>query len=79
MPVRIQDGNQLEQGMEKVMDISKTGRLLETHHLVESETSFVGKQCGGVKEDLIDIKCKFVYSKNSEFETYHTGIKFYEK
>ena len=71
-----EDDNQLERGMGRVLDISQTGLLLETHHLIQSEKILMS--ASGVQEGLIDIKGKVVYSKNSGFETYHTGVEFYE-
>jgi CheY-like chemotaxis protein len=72
-----EDDNQLERGMGRVLDISQTGLLLETQHLIESKN--IRLSASGVQEDLIDIKGKVVYSKNSGLETCHTGVEFYEK
>ena len=70
-----EDDNQLERGMGRVLDISQRGLLLESRNLIESKNIFLS--ASGVQEDLIDIKGKVVYSKNSGYETCHTGVEFY--
>jgi len=71
-----EDDNQLERGMGRVLDVSQSGLLLETRNLIESKSILLS--ASGVQEDLIDIKGKVVYSKNSGYETCHTGVEFYK-
>jgi CheY-like chemotaxis protein len=70
-----EDDNQLERGMGRVLDISRSGLLLESRNLIESKNILLSTS--GVQEDLIDIKGKVVYSRNSGYETCHTGVEFY--
>jgi c-di-GMP-binding flagellar brake protein YcgR len=70
-----EDDNQLERGMGRVLDISQRGLLLETRNFLESKNILLS--ASGVQEDLIDIKGKVVNSRNSGYETCHTGVKFY--
>lgn len=72
-----EDDNQLERGMGRVLDISQSGLLLETRNLIESKNILLS--ASGVQEALIDVKGKVVYSRNSGYETCHTGVEFHVK
>ena len=65
------------QGMGRTLNVSEAGILLETHTpplTVGSEVSLTI----GFEEDVVDIKGKVVYSKESENDMYDSGIEFFD-
>src|SRR4030042_4861827 len=70
------DGNPLNQGMGRILDISQGGLLMETKAPIEAE--YIRIESLDIKEKPIKIKGKFVYCKEAEPKTFHTGVRFTE-
>ncbi len=71
-----EDGNHLDQGMGKTLDISQGGILIETH--IEIEAKFIMLLALSFDEDLIDIKSEVAYSRKTDSGMYESGLKFLE-
>ncbi len=69
-----EDGNQLEQGMGRTLDISQGGLLLETHVRIESKYILLMEV--GFEDVLVDIKGEVVYSREGESGKFQSGIRF---
>ena len=70
------DDNSLQEGIGDAINISKGGIRLKTHLKVDSE--FIQLTTNSVKNELIDIKGKVVYSYMLKPDIFHTGINFIE-
>jgi hypothetical protein len=70
------DGNPLNQGMGKVLDISQGGLLMETK--VPIDGKYILLTSLDIKEKPVKIKGKFVYCREVEQKNFHTGIHFIE-
>ena len=70
------DGNPLDQGMGKILDISQGGLLMETKVPIEAE--YIRIESLDIKEEPIKIKGRFVYCKETAPKTFHTGVRFIE-
>ena len=70
------DGNPLNQGMGRILDISKGGLLMETKVPIEAE--YIRIESLDIKEEPIKSKGKFVYCRETEPKTFHTGVRFTE-
>ncbi len=64
----------LERGMGKVIDISQGGLSLETRSSIDSGKILLSTN--DIKEDLMDVEGKIIYSEKTGHETFHTGIEF---
>jgi hypothetical protein len=64
------------QGMARTLNVSLTGLKMETHEPIESEWIILFGL--GLGNDLVDIKCKTVYSKEIKPGQFETGIEFLE-
>lgn len=64
------------QGMGRTLNISKSGVLLETHTPPISVGSVVSLTIG-FEEDVVDIKGRVIYTKESSSDMYESGIEFY--
>lgn len=71
-----EDGNPLNQGMGRMLDISQGGLLMETK--VPIEATYILLMSLDVKEEPIKIKGKFVYCRQVGDKTFHTGLRFTE-
>lgn len=71
-----ENGNEIEQGMGKTIDISIGGILLETSVRIESK--YILLATIDLKGNLIEIRGKVVYSKKIEFREFLNGIQFLE-
>ena len=71
-----EDGNHLDQGMGKTLDISQGGILIETHIAIEAK--YILLLALSFEEDLIDIKGEVAYSRKADSGMYESGIKFLE-
>lgn len=67
----------LDQGMGKTLDIGLGGLLIETKAPIEAK--YVLLITLDIKEELIKVKGKVAYSRETEPKTFHTGIRFIEK
>ena len=72
-----EEGKPLERGMGKTLDISLGGLLLETK--VPIEAQYVLLMAINIREELIKIKGRVVYSREAEPGIFHSGIRFKEK
>ena len=72
-----EEGNPSEQGMGNTLDISLGGLLLETTVPIEAQDILL--QATSSREELIEIKGRVVYSRESEPKKNYTGISFAEK
>jgi hypothetical protein len=70
-----EDGNPLEQGMGKVLEISLARASLETHVPIESSNILL--TIAGMKNEskMIDIKGRVIYCREIEPRTFQTGIQ----
>ena len=71
-----ENGNEIEQGMGKTIDISIGGILLETSVPIESKYILIATI--DLKGNLIEIRGKVVYSRKIEFREFLNGIQFLE-
>lgn len=65
------------QGMGRTLNISESGILLETHTPPISVGSIVALTIG-VEEDVVEIKGRVIYTKESQNDMYESGIEFFE-
>lgn len=66
-----------DQGMGRTLNVSESGILLETH----TPPINVGNNVSltiGFEEDVVDIKGKVVYTKESDIDRYESGIEFFD-
>jgi len=71
-----ENGNEIEQGMGKTIDISLGGMLIETSVPIESKYILIATI--DLKGNLIEIRGKVVYSRKNESREFLTGIQFLE-
>ena len=64
-------------GMGRTLNISKSGVLLETHTPPISVGSVVSLTIG-FEEDVVDIKGRVVYTKESSNDMFESGIEFFD-
>lgn len=67
-------GNPSDQRMGRALDVSQIGIYLETARKVKSE--FVSLLTSDMKENLIEIKGRVAYSRETGAGTFRTGIRF---
>ncbi|RLC31977.1 MAG: hypothetical protein DRH37_01750 [Deltaproteobacteria bacterium] len=72
-----EQGNPLEQGMGRTLDISEGGILMETHVRIESK--YIVLMAVGIEDELIDIKGEVVYSRKAKSGMFESGVRFLEK
>ena len=65
------------QGMGRTLNISESGVLLETHTPPISVGSVVSLTIG-FEEDVVDIKGRVVYTKESSTDMFESGIEFFD-
>jgi CheY-like chemotaxis protein len=66
----------LEEGVGNALNISQGGLLLGTTEPIETE--HIQLTIRGIKDELITVKGKVIYSQMKEPDVYHTGINFRE-
>ncbi len=71
-----ENGNEIEQGMGKTIDISLGGILLETSVRIESK--YILLATIDLKGNLIEIRGKVAYSRRIEPREFLNGIQFLE-
>ncbi len=69
-------GKPTDQGMGKTLDISQGGLLLETK--VPIEAKYIILMAIDIKDELINIRGKIVYSVEVEPKIFHSGVRFKE-
>lgn len=67
---------QANQGMGRTLNVSESGICLETHNPID--ISHIVSLTIGFKEDVVDIKGKVIYMKESSDGMYESGIEFFE-
>jgi len=67
----------LGQGMGKTLDLGLGGLLMQTPDPIQAE--YILLMAINLNEELIEIKGRVVYCKESEPDIFHTGIRFIEK
>lgn len=65
------------QGMGRTLNVSEAGILLETHTPPISVGSVVSLTIG-FEEDVVDIKGRVIYTKESEGDMFESGIEFFD-
>jgi c-di-GMP-binding flagellar brake protein YcgR len=65
-----------DQGMGRTLNVSKGGILLETYNPIDAEHGLV--LTIGLKDTVVDVKGKMVYSKKDENGKVRSGIQFIE-
>jgi len=69
-----ENNNELVQGMGRTINVSESGIMLETHvALKENDTVDV---VVGIKEDMVTIRGKVVFTRGTETGRYQSGIEF---
>jgi len=71
-----ESGEETDQGMGRTLNISESGILLETHNRID--IMHVVSLTIGFKEDVIEIKGKTIYAKDSATGMFESGIEFFE-
>jgi len=71
-----ENGNEIEQGMGKTIDISLGGILIETSVRIESK--YILLATIDLKGNLIEIRGKVAYSRKIESKEFLNGIQFLE-
>ena len=71
-----QNGELALQGMGRTLNVSQGGILLETHLSIPDD--YLISLSIGLQDEMIDIKGKLVYSRESEDRKYESGIEFFE-
>ncbi len=71
-----ENGDTIEHGMGKTVDISRSGLLMETP--VPVNAKFVLLMSLNLLEELIKIKGRVVYSREAEEKAFQTGVRFME-
>ena len=71
-----ENGNEIEQGMGKTIDISLGGMLLETSVRIESKYILIATI--DLEGNLIEIRGQVTYSRKTESREFLTGIQFLE-
>ena len=64
------------QGMGRTLNVSESGILLETHSPME-EKNIVSLTIG-LREKMVDIKGRVIYSKKNAAGMYESGIEFFD-
>ena len=72
-----ENGSPSNQGMGKILDISKGGLLMETNVLIQAKYIVLASMDS--KEELLKIKGEIVYSREVKPKIFHTGVRFVEK
>ena len=65
------------QGMGRTLNVSESGILLETHTPPISAGSLVSLTIG-FEEDMVDIKGRVIYTKESSTDMFESGIEFFD-
>ncbi len=69
-----ENGKALVQGMGRTMNVSETGIMLETHVAFnENDTMDV---VVGLKEDMVPIRGKVIFSRTTDAGRHQSGIQF---
>jgi c-di-GMP-binding flagellar brake protein YcgR len=71
-----ENGNLIQQGMGRTLNVSETGLLLETHTEIESQYPI--SLTIGLEDDLVEIKGQIVHSKKNQEGKFESGIRFFE-
>ena len=71
-----QNGNIIQDGIGRTLNVSAAGILLETSVLLDLTQRVL--LAIGLEDDLIDVKGNVVYSYKHDNGTYKTGIEFYD-
>ena len=69
-----EEGDAFAQGMGRTLNVSESGILLETHALLDPNTTV--SLTIGMEEEIIDIKGIAVYSQENDGGGFETGIEF---
>jgi hypothetical protein len=68
------DGEIIFNSMGKALNVSRSGILLETAHLIEAE--YVSLRTVDLDNNLIKIKGQLIYCRKTDSGLYQTGIRF---
>ena len=68
------NGKLLNQSMARALNISQSGILIETAHLITTER--ISLMSAGARDELVKIKGCVVYSRENGIGMYETGISF---
>ncbi|MDA8139621.1 MAG: PilZ domain-containing protein [Desulfobacteraceae bacterium] len=71
-----ENGEEVNQGMGRTLNVSEAGILLETHNPMQ--ISHTISLTIGFKEDVVDIKGRVVYSHQNAKAMHESGIEFFE-
>jgi c-di-GMP-binding flagellar brake protein YcgR len=66
----------LDQGMGRTLNVGKGGILLEIYNSIDTAHTMV--LAVGLKDNMVDIKGKVVYSRRDEDEKVKLGVQFIE-
>ena len=68
------NGKLLNQSMARTLNISQSGILIETAHIMA--TGRISLMSAGAQDELVKIKGRVVYSRENGIGMYETGIRF---
>jgi hypothetical protein len=68
------NGKLLNQSMARALNISQSGILIETAHIITTER--ISLMSAGARDELVKIKGCVVYSRENGIGMYETGISF---
>ena len=71
-----QNGNIVQDGIGRTLNVSESGILLETHIPVDLKQTVL--LAIGLEDDVVDIKGNVIYSDKHDKGKYKTGIEFYD-
>jgi c-di-GMP-binding flagellar brake protein YcgR len=71
------EGNEIDQGMGRTLNISEGGLLLETYTQIDTE--FILLMAVGLNENLLEVKGRVVACRPREPDTWEVGIAFLDR
>jgi len=71
-----ESGDGSTQGMGRTLNVSESGILLETHTPIDIHS--IISLTIGFEEDVVDIKCRVVYTKHNEKMMNESDIEFFD-
>ncbi len=70
------EGNEIDEGLGTIMDVSQGGILIETVKPIVTENILL--TITGIDDEMIDMKGKVAYSRTEDSRMFRTGIQFLE-
>jgi hypothetical protein len=71
-----ENNNRTGEGMGRTLDISLGGILIETHSRIEAK--YVLLLAVGFEDEVVDIRCEVVFSRQGSSGLFESGVRFLE-